>query len=223
MIARFAREDTDPLVAHAPYFRLIIGSRQRVAQFEQCRHPLLDRRAQQHRQFVFTRPEPLLHIHCPLAKHIVGPQDEYPVEKHIPIGIDAVEKQFEMLEGQQAVTDKEAIAVFPVDLIDPLLFALIHAVVRIFDAAIVQQIRVHATRHDGRHPGFAGFGLAERPAVVEQLLGDAPGRLSKRRRHKQPLKGEQGGQCKRPVAAACQGREQIPPGRLYGPGHKQIH
>ncbi len=166
VIAGLPRKGTDPLVAHAAVFALIVGGRRVVAQGRQQFQAFGDRRTEQDAQGIVAGDDVVLDIGRPGAEHVVGLQDQDLIDIDVGIGVEAFEKELDMLAREGLGVDVEPRPVFPVLFVDPLLVVFVGAVKRILDLVIGQQVGMDRARHRRGQPSVA-VGLAEGPCLAQ--------------------------------------------------------
>jgi len=107
----------------------------------------LDGRRKNDAKLVGARLQERLHRDAPLAKHIVGGEDELVVQIDFGIGVEALENEINVLAGEQIGRSLERGAIFPVGILDPLELGFVFAIVGIGNQIVVKQIQVDAARN----------------------------------------------------------------------------
>ncbi len=85
-------------------------------------------------------------------KHVVGGQQQVAVQIHLRAGVEAVEDQLNILSIQKFFVDRNAGAILPVGILDPLQFVFVVSIERLRDQLVAQQIQLHIAGNRGGHP-----------------------------------------------------------------------
>jgi hypothetical protein len=112
----------------------------------------LYRRGEDYPQLVRAGLQFALQAGAPLAKHVVGGENERVVEIDLGVGVEALEDQVDVFLSQQLGCCLDGAAVFPVGGLDPLQLGFVVAVVGIRNEFVAQQIEVHAAGNHGGVP-----------------------------------------------------------------------
>ena len=103
-----------------------------------------------------------LHLYFVSYEHIVRPQYQGSVEKHVGIRVESVHFQNGGVTTKLMFVHHERCAIHPVFVLHPLHDFLVHAVERIRYSVMVQQVLVHGSGHLGVAPKRVAH-LAEGP------------------------------------------------------------
>ena len=128
----------------------------------QLRQHLFHWRTEAHEQLVHSLAKHRLHLHLVSYEHIVRPQYQGSVQKHVGIRVESVQFQNGGVAAKLLFVHHERCAIHPVFVLHPLHGFLVHAVERIRYSVMVLQVLVHGSGHLGVAPKRVAH-LAEGP------------------------------------------------------------